>query len=363
MFFSVKIKGFRGISGLEIRDFKQFNLIVGRNGSCKTSILESLYILINPTAPDLLLKTNLFRGLDAINENNLELLFHNFDYEASILLEANMSGNDNYRVLRIKPRYGIGASIKSQIDSPNNESWDERFFQSGTIPAINGVTLESTFTDNEGKKRQYKSELLLEKEGTVFRKPSPKAYVEKSIGIYLSPEIFARVQTATQLNKVLISKRKDHILKVLRQLDPVIEDISIGLDSTVYCDLGFPKMVPINVLGSGMYKMLSVVLAIENTQGGIVLIDEIENGMSPTSLDAMWKAIIASAKEFEVQVFATSHSLECIRSLGTIAGERLEHLEDDIRVYRIEKQKESINAIGFNINDIKVAIEKDWDLR
>ena len=365
MFLNLEIKGFRGISSLEIGDCRQFNLMIGKNGSCKTSILESLYILINPTSPDLLVKTNLFRGIDAINENTLELLFHNFDFEASIRLKAEMDGNDKLRVLRIRPRYGTGGGIEDQISSLNNQSLDDRFFQSGTFPAISGVTLESTFISSEGKRRQYKSELFLEqgKEGPTVKRLIPKEYLEKSIGIYLSPEIFARVQTASQLNRILIEKRKPIILNVLKQLDPAIEDIAIGLDGTVFCDLGLPKLVPINVLGSGMYKMLSIVLAIENTQGGIVLIDEIENGMSPAALDAMWRAILVSAKEFEVQVFATSHSLECIRSLSTVAGERLEHLEDDIRAYRIEKQKEFFNTVVFNINDIKVATERDWDLR
>jgi len=225
------------------------------------------------------------------------------------------------------------------------------------------VTLESTFIDNEGNQKQYVSELSIEKESPEIKKQAPKDYTEKRTGIYLSPEIFARVQTAAQLNSVLIRKRKNQILNVLKQLEPAIEDITIGLDSVVFCDLGLPKMVPINVLGSGMYKMLSVVLAIENTQGGTVFIDEIENGLSPSSLDVMWKAILISAKEFDVQIFATSHSLECIRSMGTIAGQRLEHLEDDIRIYRIEKQKQNFEAIGFNINDIKVAIDKEWDLR
>jgi AAA15 family ATPase/GTPase len=363
MFLNVEIKGFRGISDLKIKDFKQYNLIVGRNGSCKTSILESLFILVNPTAPDLPVRTNVFRGLDIISENTLGLFFHNFDYDTAILLKADMIGIDKRRILRIRPRYGMGISIEGQNGSLNNKSLDERFFQSGTFPTLSGVTLESTFIDNEGNQKQYVSELSIEKESPEIKKQAPKDYTEKRTGIYLSPEIFARVQTAAQLNSVLIRKRKNQILNVLKQLEPAIEDITIGLDSVVFCDLGLPKMVPINVLGSGMYKMLSVVLAIENTQGGTVFIDEIENGLSPSSLDVMWKAILISAKEFDVQIFATSHSLECIRSMGTIAGQRLEHLEDDIRIYRIEKQKQNFEAIGFNINDIKVAIDKEWDLR
>ena len=131
----------------------------------------------------------------------------------------------------------------------------------------------------------------------------------------------------------------------------------------IFCDLDLPKMLPINVMGSGIYKILSIVLAIENNKDGVVFIDELENGLSFTSQEILWRAIIASAKLFNVQIFASSHSLECTRALIFVSSEKLKKLEDDIRVYRIEKQKEDFRVVKFNQENIESAIEKDWDIR
>jgi AAA15 family ATPase/GTPase len=365
MFNDVIIRGFRGISGLRIDDFKQINLFVGKNSSCKTTILESLFLLVNPTAPDLANKVNMFRGLNVVDQEAFEVIFHNFDLEAPIKLSAHMGSKENLRTLKITPKYGDTVGLENQLKTGDNEFIDDRFFQSGAFSSISGLVFETRFMEGENKETHYVSQMYLEatKEGPALRGSGPKDYVEKSTGIYLAPQLFVPQQTASQLSSVLLKKRKEVLINILKSIEPKISDIMIGFGNKIYCDLGFPKMVPMNVLGSGTYKMLSIILGIESTQGGAVFIDEIENGLSPAAIEVMWNAIISSAKDLGVQVFATSHSLECIRALARVSGQRLKDLEDDIRVYRIEKQKENIEAILFNAKDLRTTIEHDWDLR
>jgi AAA15 family ATPase/GTPase len=44
----IKIQNFRGIQELEMKDFRQFNLIVGSNNVGKSSILEALFLTCTP---------------------------------------------------------------------------------------------------------------------------------------------------------------------------------------------------------------------------------------------------------------------------------------------------------------------------
>ena len=147
MFKDITIKGFRGISDAKFDDFKQFNLFVGKNNCCKTSVLESLFILISPTNPGLPSKTNLFRGIGDISETSFELFFHNFDIEEPIKLVANMDEIHMIRKLLIKPKVGFELNSDYQKDSVENKLIDERYFQSGEIPDINGLIFESSFLD------------------------------------------------------------------------------------------------------------------------------------------------------------------------------------------------------------------------
>ena len=107
MFKDIQISKFRGISEIQFEDFKQFNVFVGKNSCCKTTALESIFILVNPTLAELPSKTNLFRGIDSINENTLEIFFHNFELESQIRFIANMQVIDKIRSLKIKPRIDV----------------------------------------------------------------------------------------------------------------------------------------------------------------------------------------------------------------------------------------------------------------
>jgi len=142
-----------------------------------------------------------------------------------------------------------------------------------------------------------------------------------------------------------------------------LTDMVIGPDNIIFCDIEEYKMLPINVMGGGINKILSVVLAIKDNKDGVVLIDEIENGLSPSSQEILWQAIFVSAKEFNVQIFATTHSLECIKTLSLTSSQKSVNLKDDIRVYKIERQKEDFRIIKYNKDNIKLAAEKDFDIR
>lgn len=192
----------------------------------------------------------------------------------------------------------------------------------------------------------------------------PKEYIEHIKGIFISPEYYSPTQTSNQFAKIgVVKKRKGSIIKVLREIEPLLTDMSIGPENLIYCDLDLYEMLPINVMGGGIVKILSAILAIEDNEDGVVFIDEIENGLFHTSQGALWKAIFASANEFNVQIFATTHSLECVKSLGLASSQRPGSLNDDIRVYRIEKQKEDFRVVKFIQKDLELVIEKDWDIR
>ncbi|MCU0289694.1 MAG: AAA family ATPase [Acidobacteria bacterium] len=48
MFKKIKIENYKGINNLELNDLQQFNLLVGKNNSGKTSILESFLFISSP---------------------------------------------------------------------------------------------------------------------------------------------------------------------------------------------------------------------------------------------------------------------------------------------------------------------------
>jgi len=115
-------------------------------------------------------------------------------------------------------------------------------------------------------------------------------------------------------------------------------------------------------MGGGMFRLLSIILAIFDSRNGVVLIDEIENGFSYTSQGILWNAIIEAAREFNVQIFATTHSMECVRAYSSSYSEKKNN-KDTIRLYRIEKKQEDFKIIAYNYKQLKTSLESGWEVR
>jgi predicted ATP-dependent endonuclease of OLD family len=74
----------------------------------------------------------------------------------------------------------------------------------------------------------------------------------------------------------------------------------------------------------------------------------------------MWSLIFSAAKEFNVQVFATTHSYDCVQSLATICRSEVDDISE-VTIQRIEEKKR--RAIPFSEAEIKIAAERQIEVR
>jgi AAA15 family ATPase/GTPase len=99
----------------------------------------------------------------------------------------------------------------------------------------------------------------------------------------------------------------------------------------------------LNEFGDGLSHFIYFVMLLLANNNSVILIDEIENGIHYTNYDKLWELILTIAKEQNVQVFATTHSDECIESYARVA-KKFE--EDNIRFIELGKNKQNnIHAI------------------
>lgn len=116
------------------------------------------------------------------------------------------------------------------------------------------------------------------------------------------------------ISNIIIKKRMNTIVQILRE----IESIRMGNNENIYFNIGADELVPINIMGDGIIRTLSVLSSIYEMEHGILLIDKIENGLHYSSLKIFWKAILTAAQMFDVQIIATTHSYECIEALVSV---------------------------------------------
>jgi AAA15 family ATPase/GTPase len=166
-----------------------------------------------------------------------------------------------------------------------------------------------------------------------------------------------------RLDKIIQKKAEKKFIKTLNVIDPRIVDISLGSKNMIYFDLGLDRRIPLQIMGDGIGRLLSILVTIANFENGIVLIDEIENGFHSSTLDLLWSSIRDVAEAYNVQIFATTHSIECVKTFSnTFTNDLLG--ADNIRLYRLERSKDNqFKAFKYTGEVLQSALESNWEIR
>jgi len=369
MFSKLRVQGLRGIPKLEINGLKRINLFVGKNNSGKTTILESIFLLIGATNPQLPLRINLFRGgFNVSDDNSLRVLFNKLIVNTDILLSGELKNPSERRILKIKPH------LQSTLSTNSTKSKMDQFFDledsyAGTTSVIDGLVMEFSLLRGKAQKaEEFVSKIIVKEINTekgaerVLDSHPPQKYKEQLKGVFLnSRTIFYGGDLATRFNTIQIKKQTSAIVNVLKDIEPSLVSLTLGKDGVVYCDIGLDKLVPINVMGDGMFRLLFIIVSIFDSQNGVVLIDEIENGFHYLSQENLWNSILRASEEFNVQVFATTHSMECVKAFSSVSSRNSKH--DTVRLFRLEKKAENIRLVSYDNKTLSSSIESDWEVR
>jgi len=117
----------------------------------------------------------------------------------------------------------------------------------------------------------------------------------------------------------------------------------------------------INDFGNGLKDYISIICSLYACENNYLFIDEIENGIHYSHLDKLWEIILTISKQQNVQVFATTHSKECIESYARV----VEELNDkDITFIKLGKnKKDEIKAMTYPYDWFVDSVEQEQELR
>src|SRR5205814_874951 len=107
--------------------------------------------------------------------------------------------------------------------------------------------------------------------------------------------------------------------------------------------------LPLSTLGDGMQRTLAIALALTNTKDGMLLIDEFENGLYYSLQPDVWRFIFRLARQLNVQVFAATHSLDCIQAFQRVADE--DSQAESILV-RLDTKDNDVGAVVFDEEEL-----------
>jgi predicted ATPase len=107
-------------------------------------------------------------------------------------------------------------------------------------------------------------------------------------------------------------------------------------------------------------RILTLALHLAATQGGFLLIDEIENGLHWSVLPKVWHFLVDTARLFDVQVFATTHSKDCLEALADLHKNH-PSLAERISVHRLEAGRGA--PVRFDASRIAENVEMELETR
>ncbi len=122
-------------------------------------------------------------------------------------------------------------------------------------------------------------------------------------------------------------------------------------------------MLPFTQMGQAFARTLEIYCEIFANRPKILLIDEIENGLYYEGMEDFWKGLMAVLEDQDVQLFATTHSRECMeaahKAAASIEGDPLRFLRLDRRIDDPSK----IVATTFGKEEMQTAIEFNREMR
>ena len=118
--------------------------------------------------------------------------------------------------------------------------------------------------------------------------------------------------------------------------------------------------MPLQLLGEGISRLLPIMAAIETARNGALFIDEVETGLHHAVMRDVWKAIMEAAKRSRTQIFATTHSRECIEAAFEAAASMQRY---ELGMHRLERVDGRIEAITYDKESLQAALDADLEVR
>jgi AAA15 family ATPase/GTPase len=123
---------------------------------------------------------------------------------------------------------------------------------------------------------------------------------------------------------------------------------------------GIDEPIPLRSLGDGMQRVLGIILALVNAKDGMLLIDEFENGLHYSVQPDIWRLLFKVAHRLNVQVFATTHSWDCIEAFQKAA---VEDAGEEGMLIRLEEKNNEIGTTLFDERRLGIATREQIEVR
>ena len=352
---NVTIHQFRGLRDLELKDLGRINLLVGINNSGKTSVLEALSVYCHPLDIKVWLSTANQREQDigVYRIRLLDAIKWLFTHNSASIVEPDkpiilISSTGLFSVKKLIASYEEMEQIRlSEESNIRNLSNEEEIENEDTPRVKKGIKLKiEVFADDGyqlsllGEPPAFITDFLLWEDERFYRL-SAKREPSLKTSVVTPSSHRSEIGQFRLLSEATFQNFKADEIQLLKQIDNNISDIEILLPPesissrfNIYIQHEKLGLAPVSTFGDGIRRLLHIALKLASVKGGILLIDELESTIHTEALQNSFRWLVKWCTEMDVQLFATTHSLEAVDALLEVTES-----DSDLVLYRLEPKE------------------------
>ena len=359
MITELEIQNFRGLRHAKLAGLKSVNLIVGGNDTGKTSILEALVLLLGDGSAlrnlPVTFRTNQSGGQsDEGNdrENFWSWLFYDRSPDNKIAIRAGVL----HKTIE-------GVNSDETITVVTEQKPDPHVGDNQLQPILMRKDSRSS-TESLRNMRKVNTGLVQfgVHQFSVIGGNPPDGF---RLAV-LSTRAPNPVQDAENYNQVaLLADGERRIEEIMREIEPRVRRLRYAkLPGTtsplIFVDLGLSRAVPATQMGQAFNRILHIYTHVLANRANVLLVDEIENGIFSESMPKIWKGLFSLCEREGVQIFATTHSRECVMAAHEAEKERG---KEELSVQRLQAVNGQVEAVSLASTHLEVASEMGLEVR
>lgn len=331
------IEGYRGFERFEMEGLGRINLLVGRNNSGKTSVLEALWLLATAEAAG-------------------------GEWPAALWMVAHRRDEVVAGHARLKHLFYMAPERKA-TDYGLSVTYQEGGL-SLTLSNVNGRQYIEHRRSPRGQ-LDFHSQLDIVDEDALARPTVVSLFEQEGWPVppIVGPNVLERNALVNLFGRIVLSPDEERLIESMQLLDPRIQRLGItgGKHRRLMTKVeGFSQRLPLGHLGGGVTRFAQLWLSLLASERGPLLIDEIDSGLHHSVMVDMWRQVHRLAVERDVQIFATTHSWDCVAALGEMCALEAAS-EGDVSLQRIAAGRSK--PVYYTPERILIAAEEGIEVR
>ncbi len=298
---SLTIKNFRVLEDIHVKKLGHVNLIVGKNNSGKSTVLEALALLASGFDKKVVSRITQNREIGRHQHNyksfENDISFKSLFNSSSFYSEVYLGNNNDY----------IRFRMSDILELPAEDS-NEFIYDVDDLKVISSRELKH---------------LKILQNNFMYQSKSKKIHTNFFNCEYIDTNTLNIESLSAEWEQFLLTEAEDIALQMLKIIEPNIIDLAFLNENdqrVPYVRLANSKQrTPLHQMGDGIFRLLQIILKVLKAKDGFLLIDEFENGLHYSVQPDVWRLVFKLAEEFNIQVFATTHSWDCIESFAEVA--------------------------------------------